>query len=111
MIDRGGEHVIEERNLFQARAKIYPRLRELFALVGLDKKHLATPNIPESAYVIRHPSHALRHIGAQRWLELTNWNVQFVADMGWRSSKELTDSYGRMPAEARLKLLGGITFG
>lgn len=111
VIDRGGEHVIEERNLFQARAKIYPRLRELFALVGLDKKHLANPNIPESAYVIRHPSHALRHIGAQRWLELTNWNVQFVADMGWRSSKELTDSYGRMPAEARLKLLGGITFG
>lgn len=111
VIDRGGDYVIEEREFSRARTKIYPRLRELFTLVGLHKKHWAKPDQPDSAYVLRHPSHALRHIGAQRWLELTNWNVQFVADMGWRSTQELSASYGRMPAEARFKLLGEIRFG
>jgi len=103
-----GRHVITERNFEAAKRKVYPALRAVYRELGLDKKHLVNQNDPESAYAMKKPSHALRHIGAQRWLRITGWNLQFVASMGWRSPAELTASYGAMPAEAKLELLGRL---
>lgn len=106
--EKKGRHVIVERDYKAATKKVYPALRAVYRHVGIDKKNLINRDDPESGYVMKHPSHALRHIGAQRWLRLTNWNIEFVASMGWRSPNELTQSYGAMPAEAKFELLGGL---
>jgi len=106
-----GGHVITERRYDHATKQIYPKLKEVYKHLGLDKKHLVNPRDEESGYFMRHPSHALRHCGAQRWLRLTNWNVPFVASMGWKKPDELLESYGQQPAAMQLKLLEGLRFG
>lgn len=103
-----GRYVIEERNFRRAKEQVYPALRAVYRELGLEGRNLVNRDDPTSDYVIKKPSHALRHIGAQRWLRLTNWNIEFVASMGWRSPTELTQSYGAMPAEAKFELLGGL---
>lgn len=103
-----GDYIITERRFDHATKKIYPRLKEVYKHLGLDKKHLANPRDPTSGYFMRHPSHALRHCGAQRWLRLTNWNVPFVASMGWKKPDELLESYGQQPADMQLKLIEGL---
>lgn len=106
-----GNYVIEDRSFARATRVVYANLKTIYRHLGVDKLHLKNPRDPDSGYFIRHPGHALRHCGAQRWLRMTNWNIEFVATMGWRTPNELTQSYGRMPAEAQFKLLGGLKFG
>ena len=57
---------------------------------------------------MEHPSHVLRHIGAQLLLKKTKWNVEFVAKRGWKKSQELVDSYGEMPPEIEMEVLDSI---
>ena len=111
VIKRGGQHVIEQQDFKRAKNDIYPKLRAVYHELGVDAKHLTRDNDPTSGYFMKKPTHALRHCGAQRWLRLTNWNIEFVASMGWRSPTELTQSYGAMPAEAKFELLGGLKLG
>ena len=87
---------------------IYPKLKEVYRF--LNKTHLARriADDEKSSYFIAHPSHTLRHCGAQIWLYSTDWNVAFVAPMGWKNPKELTDSYGEMPDSMRLKIMGNL---
>ena len=80
-------------------------LREMFRHFGFTDKGRQKPNDPETAYCIKKPTHTLRHFGAQRSLLLTGWNKDFVYPQGWKSSRELDQSYGEPPAEVRLKAL------
>lgn len=50
------------------------------------------------SYFYRKPFYSLRHIGAQLWLERTDWDYALVAEMGWKDISTLRTWYGRMPA-------------
>ena len=106
-----GGYIITDRNYKHATTKIYPKLKEVYRHLGLAEKHLVNPRDPDSGYFMRHPSHALRHCGAQRWLRLTNWNVPFVASMGWKKPDELLESYGQQPAAMQYSLVEGLKIG
>lgn len=55
----------------------------------------------ERNYFYRKPMHALRHIFAQFWLDVTEWNYGDVAKLGhWKTISELEASYGEMPRTA-----------
>ena len=55
----------------------------------------------ERNYFYRKPMHALRHIFAQYWLDITEWNYGDVAKLGhWKTISELEASYGEMPRTA-----------
>ena len=55
----------------------------------------------ERNYFYRKPMHALRHIFAQFWLDITEWNYGDVAKLGhWKTISELEASYGEMPRTA-----------
>lgn len=63
-----------------------------------------------SAYFEMHPLHALRHVGAQRYLERTNWNRAAVAKLGhWLAEKTLEDHYGGIPDDIVMKLFEGAS--
>lgn len=102
-------YVIESYRTREAVNKnIYPKLKEIYRF--LNKTHLARriTTDEETSYFIAHPSHTLRHCGVQIWLYSTTWNLAFVAPMGWKNPKELTDSYGEMPDSMRLKIMGNL---
>lgn len=53
-----------------------------------------------SHYFQEEPFHAMRHIGAHYWLAATDYDFEFVADLGgWSTSTELKQSYGEIPPE------------
>ncbi len=67
--------------------QVYPELRTAYKSVGLDVE-----------YFYIHPIHALRHVGAQWWLETTGWKRPVVARIGgWLAEKTLEDHYGGVP--------------
>ena len=103
---RGGGYIIEERGHVELMTKAnYPKLKEVYRHLGVDKLHLRDPEDDSSGYFMEHPSHVLRHCGAQRLLRKTRWNVEFVAKRGWKKSQELVDSYGEMPPEVEMEVL------
>ena len=60
-------------------------------------------------YFYSHPVHSLRHSGAHRLLELTNWNYELVAKLGgWSDSKTLKDCYGAMPQEVLIRVVSKL---
>lgn len=80
---------------------IYPLLRRAYAAVGATNE-----------YFSKKPIHALRHCGAQRLLEKTNFNRAVVAELGgWEAEKTLEDHYGGVPEDIvrgfASSLLGG----
>ena len=106
---RGGGYVIENiRTRPQAAKEIYPKLKEVYRYLNVDKLHLRVPTDDTTGYFMEHPSHVLRHIGAQLLLKKTKWNVEFVAKRGWKKSQELVDSYGEMPPEIEMEVLDSI---
>lgn len=40
-------------------------------------------------------NYALRHVGVQHWLEITKYNFDLVAEMGWEDMNTLRQWYGR----------------
>jgi len=99
------DFVIIDRNIQFPNKIIYPELRKLYEEFNIKTKERVSGK-PETQYHITHTSHVLRHCGAQLWLKLTNWDIAFVASMGWKKSDELIDSYGEMPAEMKFEKLG-----
>lgn len=60
-------------------------------------------------YFYAHPIHALRHAGAIRLLELTDWNYELVARLGgWTTPQTLRDCYGAMPEEVLLRVVSRL---
>jgi len=69
--------------------KISKALREAYKYAGVIEP-----------YFYKKPLHSLRHVGAIRWLEATNWNYALVAKIGgWLSVQTLMDCYGGIPQE------------
>jgi len=51
-------------------------------------------------YYARKPFHSLRHIAAQVWLDKSDYDYGFVAELlGWKTIDELKTSYGGISAE------------
>lgn len=90
--------------------KIMEMLRSKYRQHGLTAHGQDIPGDPESSYFLNRPVHAFRHIGAQRLLLATNWNIAFVSSTGWKTSQELVNSYGEMPLSMKKKVLGSVTF-
>lgn len=108
MRDAKGEYAIRERNDNRSHKQAYPKLRKAF-------KDLNMSYVPKGAeakgdYFQTHPSHALRHVGTQLWLLMTDWNLALVASMGWKGTAELEASYGQPPADIKAKMIRGINF-
>lgn len=67
------------------RDKMRAMMKHCFHAVGLTK-----------AYWYEHPLHALRHIFAQYWLILSDYNYGFVANLGhWKTESIVRDVYGK----------------
>lgn len=82
---KNGETIM---NGFQPK-QIYVELRRAYKVVGITNE-----------YFYAHPIHALRHCGAQRLLEKTNFNRAVVAELGgWEAEKTLEDHYGGVPED------------
>jgi len=57
-------------------------------------------------YFQNHPTHALRHIGAQHWLAKKDFNYGLVSEIGdWHTIDELKKSYGMIPPEKILEII------
>ena len=57
-------------------------------------------------YFLKHPTHALRHIGAQHWLAKKDFNYGLVSELGgWHTIDELKKSYGMIPPEKILEII------
>ena len=57
-------------------------------------------------YFLNHPTHALRHLGAQNLLGEHDFNYGLVAVVGgWNTIEELKKSYGEMPQEKVIELM------
>jgi len=81
-----------------AYKKFLKDLKKLFKFLGKEQTH--------DGFYIARPFHALRHIGGQRLLDKTDWNLGLVCKIGgWHTAKELEDSYGKMPPE---RVLDGV---
>ena len=75
----------------QAIREIHENLRAVYQQVG---GNMADP------YFTKKPSHSLRHIAAQYWLERSNFDYGFVAKLGgWFTIDELKTSYSEMSDE------------
>ena len=77
---------------------------------GLLTQGQETQGDPETSYYLKKPYHVLRHLGAQRLLRATGWNVAYVAQRGWKTTQELVDSYGEMPPEMEIAAMKGAVF-
>ena len=92
-----GEKRIHSSNLTKDKFKdeIANALRMVFKHIG--KTH---------HYFFHHPTHALRHIGAQYWLAKKDFNYGLVAEIGgWHTIDELKKSYGMIPPEKILEII------
>lgn len=66
-------------------------------------RHLEKAN----PYFFHHPNHSLRHIGAHYWLSKKDYNYGLVAEIGgWHTIDELKKSYGQIPPEKILEIIG-----
>jgi len=110
LVKKRGDFVIENRDKSYPNKEIYPKLRQVYNVFKLDTQKPRIPNNPATSYFIEHTSHVLRHCGAQLWLSITDWDVAFVASMGWKKAQELIDSYGTMSADMKFKKLGNLNF-
>ncbi|RLF35406.1 MAG: hypothetical protein DRN03_05260 [Thermoplasmata archaeon] len=62
----------------------------------------------EEPYFYKMPLHALRHVGAIRWLEKTGWNYNLVAKIGgWGSVQTLIDFYGALSERVIIEAVYG----
>ena len=92
------------------RREIATRLRAKYRQHGLTAKGQLVRGDAETAFCVRKPFHLLRHLGAQRTLRATGWNIAYVAKRGWKTAQELTDSYGEMPPEMELAAMDSVAF-
>jgi hypothetical protein len=64
-------------------------------------------HLGKNSYFQDRPSHALRHIGAHYWLSKTDYNFGLIAEVGgWNTIDELKKSYGQIPPEKILEVIG-----
>ncbi|MCE9652260.1 MAG: HTH domain-containing protein [Nitrosarchaeum sp.] len=64
-------------------------------------------HLGKSVYFQKRPNHALRHIGAHYWLSKTDYNFGLIAEIGgWNTIDELKKSYGQIPPEKILEIIG-----
>ncbi len=105
LVQKRSNYVIEERTLDKAINDIYPKLKEVYKMLNKTHLHCRVLDDESTSYFLEHCSHTLRHCGAQIWLLMTKWNLDFVASMGWKKVQELSDSYGEMPESMRMEIL------
>jgi len=76
--------------------------RQISKSIGLVFQHIGKTN----QYFLHHPTHALRHIGAQYWLAKKDFNYGLVSEIGgWHTIDELKKSYGMIPPEKILEII------
>jgi hypothetical protein len=64
-------------------------------------------HLGKNSYFQDRSSHALRHIGAHYWLSKTDYNFGLIAEVGgWNTIDELKKSYGQIPPEKILEIIG-----
>lgn len=93
---RGGTRIHEwSRSKFAYKKIISKSLSLVFSHIG-----------KANQYFLYHPTHALRHIGAQYWLAKKNFNYGLVSEIGgWHTIDELKKSYGMIPPEKILEII------
>jgi len=85
-------------SLKEFQSEINKRLKALYSAMGLT-----------DPYFFAHPTHALRHCGAQYWLRITNWDYDLVGVIGGWKSSVLKEAYGARPAESILEAVNEAT--
>lgn len=95
--NRGGQRIHElEISRYQFAKKMHSSLRLVYKHIG-----------KQADYFQKHPTHALRHIGAHYWLAKTGYNFGLIAEIGgWNTMDELKKSYGQIPPEKILEMIG-----
>jgi len=98
--------LLRERNcdrIFESKLPETLFKRRIVRLIYEIYRHLGKTD----SYYQHHPSHALRHLGAHYWLAKTNYNYGIIAEVGgWHTIDELKKSYGQIPPEKILEIIG-----
>lgn len=97
LIKNRGKNRIYDSELSRGKFRkvISDQLRQIYRHLG------------KGAYFQEHPNHALRHIGAHYWLSKTDYNFGLIAEIGgWNTMDELKKSYGQIPPEKILEIIG-----
>ncbi len=96
--NRGGQKIYEsDISRHQFAENMCSNLRLVYKHIG-----------KQTDYFQKHPTHALRHIGAHYWLSKTDYNYGLVAEIGgWNTMDELKRSYGQIPPEKILDIIEG----
>ncbi len=91
---RGTSNLIWEEKISQQGKylKLLKQLKEMWKAIGCTHH-----------YFQEHPIHALRHIGAHYWLKASEYEFNWVADIGGWSTVELKASYGEIPPEIKAR--------
>lgn len=94
--NRGGVRIHESKERHRDfSSKISALLCEIYRHIG-----------KSSPYFFKHPTHALRHIGAHYWLAKKDYNFGLVSEIGgWNTMDELKKSYGLIPPEKILEII------
>lgn len=94
--DRGGSRIYESAlPKYRFHIMISDQLKQIYHHLG------------KGTYFQSRPSHALRHIGAHYWLSKTDYNFGLIAEIGgWNTIDELKKSYGQIPPEKILEVIG-----
>ena len=109
LVKKRSNFVIEERDLAKIQTEIYAQLRQIYKHLQIDKLHLEISDDDSTGYFMQHATHALRHCGAHLWLRRTDYRYEIVADIGgWNTIDEVRKSYGEMPANIKLEILGKV---
>ena len=94
--NRGGQR-IHEQDISRSRfaKNMHSSMRLVYKYIGRN-----------ADYFQKHPTHALRHIGAHYWLAKTDYNFGLIAEIGgWNTMDELKKSYGQIPPEKILEMI------
>jgi len=59
-------------------------------------------------YCFSHSNYSMRHIGIQHWLQLSDYNYGFIAEMGWEDIDTLITWYGKRTKSAFDKKMASV---
>ncbi|MDE2024970.1 MAG: hypothetical protein KGJ07_00575 [Patescibacteria group bacterium] len=106
-----GETIIKEKINNQQKIKDYNRLcREYYASIGRIAPEAITNHKfykkvvdGDRYYLALNPNYTMRHSGCHMWARRCKYNATIIMSLGWEDPKMITDVYGKMPSEFRLR--------
>lgn len=108
---KSGQVIIQSETNSRAITDKYNQLlREFYASIGrIDPEAITNHRFykkvvdGERYYLAYNPNYTMRHSGCHLWSRRCDYNPVYVMSLGWEDPNMITQVYGKMPNEQRLK--------